>query len=145
MDLWEHYNQQYLNVFPNPQDSLFVSYDNFIRNPEHEMESLCQGLIELGVLENSDIDLTDALDTFSPALINSGNYLQGAHDNKIMTSTQLSLESYLSSLGQEGDTSGIDSHELIQIDPALSTRIKDFSETFEPLSKALENLQRLIL
>ena len=142
LDLWEYYNHKYIAAFRNPRNSLFVSYDRFIRDPEHEMKMLCRGLIELSALEKSDIDLTPAIAAFSPSLINSANAQQGS-DKELMTPTQISLENYLDDFCENNHQAKIDNHELIPVDTALKIRIKDFSQALAPLSDALENHQRL--
>ena len=142
LDLWEYYNHQYLATFQNPHTSLFVSYDRFIRDPEHEMKMLCEGLIKLSALEESDIDLIPAIAAFNPALTNSVNAKEGS-DKEIMTPTQISLESYLDHFSGESHQAKIVSHELMPLDTALKMRIKDFSQALTPLSDALENSQRL--
>ena len=142
LDLWEYYNHKYIATFRNPRTSLFVSYDRFIRDPEHEMKMLCRRLVELSVLEQSDIDLTLAIAAFSPSLINSANAKKES-DKEIMTPTQISLENYLNHFSEKIDQAKIDNHELIPRDTALKIRIKDFSQALTPLSEALENHQRL--
>ncbi len=142
LDLWEYYNRQYLAAFPNPGDSLFLSYDHFILDPEHEIKLLYQGLIKLGVLEKSDADLTGALAAFSPSLVTS-KISQEEDIEKIMTPSQISVENYLNLLSARSKISKSDHHESLRVDPALGARIQDFSQTLAPLSKALENLNRL--